>query len=77
VHNAGRAIADALTEPEIQVAACLQVAAAMRKAAADLGGPSSPVGRGWSHWAQRLETEAARLQGLDDPSPQRSLRAVR
>jgi hypothetical protein len=76
VHNAGRAIADALTEAELQVDACLDIAAAMRCRAADFG-PNSPLGRGWSHWAQRLEKEADRLQGQDDQSPQRSLRAVR
>jgi hypothetical protein len=76
VHTTGRAIADALTEAELQVAACTYVAASMRSAAADLGA-SSPLGRAWSHWAARLEKEADRLQGLDDQPPPPSLRAVR
>jgi hypothetical protein len=76
MHPTGRAITEALTEAELQVDACLDVAAAMRRRAADFG-PSSPLGRGWAHWAGRLETEAVRLQGLDDLSPQRSLQVVR
>jgi hypothetical protein len=76
VHTAGRAIADALTEAELEVAAYERAAAVMRGNAATLG-ISSPAGRGWAHWAQRCEKEADRLQGQSDRSPQRSLRAVR
>jgi hypothetical protein len=76
VHTAGRALADALTDAELQVAACLTVAATMRTAAADLG-PNSPLGRAWSHWAARLETEADHLQARAAQPPQPSLQVVR